>query len=57
MKKRSKHPRGDVDAIRYPAYREGRDALIASFGRRGKPTKVEAIELDAAWGIIAQKRR
>ena len=39
------------DAIRYIAYEEGRDALIASFGEKGKPTLAEAAELDAAWGL------
>jgi hypothetical protein len=43
------------DAIRYIAYEEGRDALIASFGGRGKPTRTEAGELDAAWGLLAKK--
>ncbi len=43
------------DAIRYIAYEEGRDDLIASFGRRGKPTPEEATQLDAAWGLIAKK--
>ena len=43
------------DAIRYIAYEEGRDALIASFGTKGKPTAAEALELDAAWGIVAKK--
>jgi hypothetical protein len=43
------------DAIRYIAYEEGRDALIASFGGRGKPTPTEAVQLDAAWGLVAKK--
>ena len=43
------------DAIRYIAYEEGRDALIASFGERGKPTPEEAARLDAAWSIAAKK--
>jgi hypothetical protein len=43
------------DAIRYIAYEEGRDALIASFGRAGNPTAEEAAELDAAWGLSAKK--
>jgi hypothetical protein len=43
------------DAIRYIAYEEGRDALIASFGGKGSPTEAEAIELDAAWGIVAKR--
>lgn len=43
------------DAIRYIAYEEGRDALIASFGGKGKPTLAEAAQLDAAWGLVAKK--
>lgn len=43
------------DAIRYIAYEEGRDALVASFRGKGKPTPAEAAELDAAWGIVATK--
>lgn len=43
------------DAIRYIAYEEGRDALIASFAGRGKPTPAEALRLDAAWGLVAKK--
>jgi hypothetical protein len=43
------------DAIRYIAYEEGRDALIASFGKKGKPTPEEARELDAEWGLSATK--
>jgi len=43
------------DAIRYIAYEEGRDAVIASFGGRGKPTPAEAAQLDAAWGLVAKK--
>jgi hypothetical protein len=42
-------------AIRYIAYEEGRDALIASFGGKGVPTPAEADQLDAAWGIRARK--
>jgi hypothetical protein len=42
------------DAVRYIAYEEGRDALIASFGGRGKLTDVEAAQLDAAWGLVAK---
>jgi hypothetical protein len=41
--------------VRYIAYEEGRDSLIASFGVRGKPTTAEAALLDAAWGIVAKK--
>lgn len=36
------------DAIRYIAYEEGRDALIATFGERGKVSTDEAREFDAA---------
>jgi hypothetical protein len=43
------------DAIRYIAYEEGRDALIASFGAKGKPTAEEARRFDADWGISAKK--
>ncbi len=43
------------DAIKYIAYEEGRDALIASFGGKAKLTPAEAAELDAAWGIGARK--
>ena len=43
------------DAIRYIAYEEGRDALIATFGDRAKPTAAEAAQLDAAWGIVGKK--
>jgi len=43
------------DAIRYIAYEEGRDALIASFGGRGMPTPAEAVQLDAAWGLVSKK--
>jgi hypothetical protein len=43
------------DAIRHIAYEEGRDALIASFGRRGKPSPAEAAELDAAWGLRSKR--
>ena len=43
------------DAIRYIAYEEGRDALIASFGGKGRPTPAEAAQLDHAWGLAAKK--
>jgi hypothetical protein len=43
------------DAIRYIAYEEGRDALIASFGGKGKPTPAEAAGLDADWGLAAKR--
>ena len=43
------------DAIRYIAYEEGRDALIASFAGRGRPTREEARRLDAEWGLTAKK--
>ncbi len=44
------------DAVRYIAYEEGRDALIASFGGKGKPTLAEAAQLDRAWGLAAKSR-
>jgi len=44
------------DAVRYIAYEEGRDALIASFGGKGKPTLAEASQLDHAWGLAAKSR-
>jgi hypothetical protein len=43
------------DAIRYVAYEEGRDALVASFGGKGKPTPEEARQLDAEWGLSAKR--
>ncbi len=43
------------EAIRYIAYEEGRDALIASFRGSGSPTPAEAAEMDAAWGLVAKK--
>ena len=43
------------DAIRYIAYEEGRDALIASFDGKGMPTPAEANQLDRAWGLAAKK--
>jgi hypothetical protein len=43
------------DAIRYIAYEEGRDALVASFGPKGKPTVDEARRLDAEWGLSTKK--
>jgi hypothetical protein len=43
------------DAIRYIAYEEGRDALVASFGGKGNPTPAEAAQLDAAWGLVSKK--
>jgi hypothetical protein len=43
------------DAVRYIAYEEGRDALIATFGDAGKPTAADAAELDAAWGVAASR--
>jgi hypothetical protein len=42
------------DAIRYIAYEEGRDALIASFGSKGRPTREEAQRLDEDWGLSAK---
>jgi hypothetical protein len=43
------------DAIRYIAYEERRDALIASFRGKGTPRSAEAAELDHAWGLVAKK--
>ena len=43
------------DAIRYIAYDEGRDALIASFDGKGKPTPAEAQRFDVEWGLSAKK--
>jgi hypothetical protein len=43
------------DAVRYIAYEEGRDALIASFRGKGVPTAEEAKTLDKAWGLSATK--
>lgn len=43
------------DAIRYIAYEEGRDALIATFGPKGRPTPQEARRLDVEWGLSAKK--
>jgi hypothetical protein len=43
------------DAIRYIAYEEGRDALIATFGAKGRPTPAEAAELDVLWGLASKK--
>jgi hypothetical protein len=43
------------DAIRYVAYGEGRDALVASFPARGMPTPEEAARLDAEWGLATKK--
>jgi hypothetical protein len=47
---------GNVSGVvRYIAYEEGRDALIASFGGNGTPTPGEARRLDAEWGLSAKK--
>jgi hypothetical protein len=43
------------DAVRYIAYEEGRDALIASFDGKGVPNAEEARTLDKAWGLAATK--
>jgi hypothetical protein len=43
------------DAVRYIAYEEARDALIASFEGKGNPTTAEARQLDADWGLTAKK--
>jgi hypothetical protein len=43
------------EAVRYVAYEEGRDSLIASFGGKGVPTADESRRLDAQWGLVAKK--
>ena len=43
------------DAIRYVAYEEGRDALIATFGGKGVPSAEEARRFDAEWGLSTKK--
>lgn len=43
------------DAVRYIAYEEGRDALIASFNGKGVPTRDEAKALDEEWGLTRIK--
>jgi len=43
------------DAVRYIAYEEARDTLIASFGDEGRPTADEAKRLDEDWGLAAKK--
>ena len=39
------------EAIRYVAYEEGRDALIASFGRKGSLTRAEGQKTD--YGFVS----
>ena len=43
------------DAIRYIAYEEGRDALIASFGPKGRPSSEDVRRLDLDWGLSSKK--
>jgi len=43
------------DAIRYVAYEEGRDAIVASFAGKGTPTREEAARFDIDWGLMAKK--
>jgi hypothetical protein len=43
------------DAIRYIAYEEGRDALVTTFGAKGRPTQEDARRLDEDWGLSAKK--
>ena len=43
------------EAIRYIAYEEGRDALLDSFGSKGRPTRDEARHLDEDWGLSTKK--
>jgi len=61
LKRRAKRVHGGnvsrviSDAMRYIAYEEGRDALVASFGSSGKPTDAEAKRLDREWGLVSEK--
>lgn len=61
LKRRAKRVHGGnvsrvvSDAIRYIAYEEGRDALIESFGRKGKPRADERREFDAQLGLASKK--
>ena len=61
LKRRAKRVHGGnvsrviSDAIRYIAYEEARDALIASFGKKGKLTAEEARQLDVDWGLLAER--
>lgn len=43
------------DAVRYIAYEEGRDALLASFEHRVKLTDADRRRLDAEWGVVSSK--
>lgn len=43
------------DVIRYIAYEEGRDELIASFGPRGRPTRGDVQQFDREWGLSSKK--
>ena len=43
------------DAIRYIAYEEGRDALLAAFDPKTKPTAAEARLLDEAWDLTPKE--
>jgi hypothetical protein len=57
LKRRAKRVHGGnvsraiSEAIRYLAYEEGRDALLAAFGNKTKVSAKEAARLDLAWGI------
>ena len=61
LKRRAKRVHGGnvsrviSDAIRYVAYEEGRDALIASFASKGVPSAEEARRFDVEWGLSAKK--
>lgn len=44
------------DAVRYIAYEEGRDALIATFGPKGTPTPEEERALDAEFGLSSKRK-
>ena len=43
------------DAMRFIAYEEGRDALLATFEGRVKVSAADARRLDGEWGIKAKK--
>jgi hypothetical protein len=61
LKRRAKRVHGGnvsrviSDAMRYVAYEEARDALIASFGKKSRPTAKEARQLDEEWGLLARR--
>ena len=61
LKRRAKRVHGGnvsrvvSDAIRYIAYEEGRDALIATFGDKANLTPDEATQLDHDWGLTSKR--